>query len=198
MGYIFYFLIIASIIFGAINGTLSEVGNAVLSGAGTAVTLALSIIGIMAFWLGIMNIAQKSGLIAKITNLIRPITKWLFSDIPKDSKVMGDVAMSVSANVFGLTNAATPISIRVMKQLQKYNVNKASASNAMCMFLSMHTASFQLIPATVIAVLVATGYPNPTEIILPTLIVSTITFTSAILITKVLQKFWAKQKKGAK
>lgn len=193
MNYIFYFLIVLSVIFGAINGKLQDVVNAILSGAELSVKVAFSLIGIMAFWLGIMKIAEKSGIIDLITKLIKPIAKWLFNDIPSDNKAVGDIAMSFSANALGLTNAATPIGLKAMQELQEINKDKTSASNAMCMFLAMNTAGFQIIPTTVIAVLVGIGYKNPTEIIAPTLIVTGTAFISAILVAKILQKFWRAQ-----
>ena len=147
----------------------------------------------MAFWLGMMKIAEKCGLIALIAKLIKPITKKLFNEIPEDSPAIGDIAMAFAANAFGLSNAATPIGIKAMEELQKNNIDKTSASNAMCMFLAMSTAGFQLIPATVIAVLISIGYKNPTEIIAPTLLVTTIAFVSAILLAKVFQKYWKPQ-----
>ena len=103
------------------------------------------------------------------------------------------VAMNFSANAFGLTNAATPIGLKAMEELQKENIDKTSASNAMCMLLAMNTAGFQLIPATVLAVLIGIGYKNPTEIIAPTLLVTTIAFVSAIILAKIFQKFWSEQ-----
>lgn len=193
MNYIFYFLIVLSVIFGAINGKLQDVVNAILSGAELSVKVAFSLIGIMAFWLGIMKIAEKSGIIDLITKLIKPIAKWLFNDIPSDNKAVGDIAMSFSANALGLTNAATPIGLKAMQELQEINKDKTSASNAMCMFLAMNTAGFQIIPTTVIAVLVGIGYKNPTEIIAPTLIVTGTAFISAIFIAKILQRFWRAQ-----
>ena len=98
--------------------------------------------------------------------------------------------MSISANALGLTNAATPIGLKVMQELQEQNKNKETATDAMCMFLAMNTAGFQIIPATVIAILVAVGANNPTEIILPTLIVTTLSFISAIIIALILKKIW--------
>lgn len=193
MNYIFYFLIVISIVVGALNGRLSEVVNSILTGAELSVKVAFSLIGIMAFWLGMMKIAEKCGLIALIAKLIKPITKKLFNEIPEDSPAIGDIAMAFAANAFGLSNAATPIGIKAMEELQKNNIDKTSASNAMCMFLAMSTACFQLIPATVIAVLISIGYKNPTEIIAPTLLVTTIAFVSAILLAKVFQKYWKPQ-----
>ncbi len=187
MNYIFYFLIVFSIIVGAINGTLQNVVNSIMSGAELSVKIAISLIGIMAFWLGIMRIAQKSGLIAWISKILNPITKYLFNEIPQDSPAIGDIAMNFSANAFGLSNAATPFGIKAMEELQKINPQKNTASNSMCLFLGMNTAGFQLIPTTVLAVLVGIGYKNPTEIIAPTLLVTTIAFISAIIIAKIGQ-----------
>ena len=193
MNYIFYFLIVISIIAGAINGRLQDVVNAILSGAELSVKVAFSLIGIMAFWLGMMKIAEKCGLVELIAKIIKPITKRLFNEIPEESPAIGDIAMNFSANALGLSNAATPMGLKAMEELQKHNTDKKSASNAMCMLLAMNTAGFQLIPATVIAVLIGIGYKNPTEIIAPTLLVTSIAFVSAIILAKVFEKFWAKQ-----
>lgn len=196
MNYIFYFLIVISIVFGAINGKLPDVVNAILAGAELSVKVAFSLIGIMAFWLGMMKIAEKCDLIKVISKLIKPITKRLFNEIPEDSPAVGDIAMSFTANAFGLTNAATPIGIKAMEEMQKHNEDKSSASNSMCTFLAMNTAGFQLIPATVIAVLIGIGYKNPTEIIAPTLLVTTIAFISALILAKIFQKYWKPQKEN--
>lgn len=193
MNYIFYFLIVSSIIFGVINHRTQDVVNAILSGADLSVKIAFSLIGIMAFWLGIMRIAEKSGLIKILAKLINPITKRLFNELPEDNPAVGNIALSFSANALGLTNAATPIGLRVMEELQAQNKDKKSASNSMCLFLAMNTAGFQIIPATVIAILVAVGSKNPTEIILPTMIVTSTAFISAIIVAKILQKLWTPQ-----
>ena len=193
MNYIFYFLIVISIIFGAINGRLTDVVNSILTGAELSVKVAFSLIGIMAFWLGMMKIAEECGLIKIIAKIIKPVTKRLFDEIPEESPAIGDIAMNFAANAFGLTNAATPIGLKAMEELQKENIDKTSASNAMCMLLAMNTAGFQLIPATVLAVLIGIGYKNPTEIIAPTLLVTTIAFVSAIILAKVFQRFWTIQ-----
>ena len=193
MNYIFFILIVGSIIIGAINGKLQDVVNAVMSGAELSVKVAFSLIGIMAFWLGMMKIAQKAGIIDWISKVLKPIAKLLFNEIPPDSPATGDIAMNFSANAFGLSNAATPFGIKAMEELQKVNKDKTSASNAMCMFLGMNTAGFQLIPTTVLAVLVGIGYENPTEIIAPTLLVTLIAFISAIILSKIFQKLWKPQ-----
>ena len=193
MNYIFYFLIVASIIIGAINGKLQDVVNSIMDGAELSVKIAFSLIGIMAFWLGMMRIAEKSGIIKFISKLLQPITKFLFNELPENSPAIGDIAMNFTANAFGLANAATPFGIRAMEELQKENKEKKQASNSMCLFLGMNPAGFQLIPTTVLAVLVGIGYKNPIEIIAPTLIVTSIAFVSAILIAKIFQGLTAKK-----
>lgn len=192
MNYIFFLLIFVSLIAGIVNHRLNDVVNAMLTSCNTAVEIALSLIGIMAFWLGIMRIAEKSGLVQLISKLLYPITRFLFKDIKKDSPTTGDITMSIAANALGLTNAATPIGLKVMKELQEDNPNKDKATDSMCMFLGMNTAGFQIIPATVIAILVGVGAKNPTEIILPTLIVTTLSFLTAIVAAIILRKVWRK------
>ena len=190
MNYIFFALIAISIIIGIFNNTLNDVVNAMLSACNTAVKISFSLIGIMAFWLGIMRIAEKSGLVQILSKLLNPIAKILFKEIKKDSPVIGDITMSVAANALGLTNAATPIGLKVMQELQAENPKKETATDSMCMFLGMNTAGFQIIPATVIAVLVGVGAKNPSEIILPTLVITTLSFLVAIVTASILRRFW--------
>lgn len=188
MNYIWFAIILISIVSAAVTGRIEAVVNAVLTGAQKSIEIALYLAGIMAFWLGIMKIAEKSGLVEQIAKLITPIAKLLFPDLPKDSPVTGDIAMNLTANAFGLSNAATPIGIKAMNELQKLNKDKDSASNDMCTLLAMNTAGFQLVPTTVIAILAACGSKNPTEIVFPTLIVTSIAFTFAIIVVKVLER----------
>lgn len=194
MNYIWYFLIVISIIFGAINGTLNEVANAIFSGTQLAVKIILTLLGIMTFWLGIMKIAEKSGIVEFLSKLLNPIAKLIFPEIPKDSPIIGDVAMNFSANALGLANAATPIGIKALEGMQELNKDKESASDPMCTLLAMNTAGFQLIPATVIAILAASGSTNPTEIIVPTLLVTSTAFISAIIIAKIFKRIFPPQK----
>lgn len=190
MNYIFFTLIIVSFIAGFMNGTLSDVLTAMFTGCETAVKIAISLIGVMAFWLGIMRIAEKSGIVNYLSKLLYPLVKPLFKDVKPNSPVIGDITMSLGANALGLTNAATPIGLKVMKELQEENDNKETATDSMCMFLGMNTAGFQIIPATVIAVLAGLGAKNPMDIVLPTLIVTTIAFITAIITALILRKIW--------
>lgn len=193
MNYIWYFLIVISIIFGAINGTLDDVAKAIFTGTELSVKIILTLLGIMTFWLGIMKIAEKSGIVEFISKLLKPIARLIFPQIPKNSPIIGDVAMNFSANALGLANAATPMGIKAMEGMQAINEDKESASDSMCTLLAMNTAGFQLIPATVIAILAANGAENPTEIIVPTLIVTSVAFISAIIIAKLFQKVFPPQ-----
>ena len=195
MNYIWYFLIVISIVFGAINGTLAEVAKAIFTGTELAVKIVLTLLGIMTFWLGIMKIAEKSGIVEWLSKLLNPIAQKIFPEIPKDSPIIGDIAMNFSANALGLANAATPIGIKAIEGMQKLNKDKESASDPMCTLLAMNTAGFQLIPATVIAILAANGCENPTEIIAPTLIVTSTAFNFAILIAKLLKRVFPPQQK---
>ncbi len=194
MNYIWYLIILVSIICAAATNNLQGLLNGIIDGAQKSVEVALYLAGIMAFWLGIMKIAEKSGLITLIASFLTPIAKLLFPQIPKNNPAIGDIAMNFTANAFGLSNAATPIGIKAMEELQKLNEEKTSASNSMCTLLAMNTAGFQLVPATVIAVLAAFGAKNPSVIILPALIVTTIAFISALVIVKVLEKLSPPQK----
>jgi len=195
MNYIWLGIILISFIFGALTGRLNDVVNAIFSGAKSAIEVVLVLLGIMTFWLGIMKIAEKSGIVTFISKLLQPIAKLLFPEIPKNDRVIGDIAMNFSANALGLSNAATPMGLKAMERLQELNIDKNSASNSMCMLLSMNTAGFQLIPATVIAILAANGAKNPTEIIIPTLIVTSCAFVCAITAARICAKFCKPQEK---
>ena len=193
MNLIWSFLIIISFVVGAVNGKLQDVVNAILTGAETSISVAIGICGIMVFWLGIMKIAEKSGIAENIAKLLKPVAKFLFKEASDNENAVSNIAMNFSANALGLANAATPMGIKAMEELQKINKDKASASDSMCMLLAMNTAGFQLIPATVIAVLVSAGSKNPTEIIIPTLIVTCFAFVTAIITAKIMQKIFPPQ-----
>ena len=190
MNIIWTFLIIISIVFGFINGTTNEVVNAFLNSLQTSVKVAFSLIGIMAFWLGIMNIAKKSGLIEAFSKLISPLIRLIFKEIPKDNEATTSIALNFTANALGLSNAATPFGIKAMEDMQKINPEKEKATNSMCTFLGMNTAGFQLIPTSTLAILTAARATNPTEIIVPAIITTTIAFISAIILSKIFERMF--------
>ncbi len=187
-GYIWLFFIISAVIIGGATGNIAAVGQAAIDSARLAVEIVISLIGIMALWLGIMKLAEASGLIELIAKLIKPITKKLFPDVPPEHPAIGNIAMNVSANSLGVTNAATPIGIKAMKELQSLNKNKNTATNAMCTFLAINTAGVQLVPASIIAVLAAAGAKNPMVIIGPTILATGIALITAIIAVKLLER----------
>lgn len=190
MNYIFVFLILISIITAIYTGKIEEVTNELLNATQRAVQVSIGLIGIMAFWLGIAKIAQKSGLINLISKLISPILKLIFNELPKNSPAFSNIALNITANALGLSNAATPFGIKAMKDIKKEENKNDVATNSMCIFLAMNTAVFQIVPATVLAILIAAGAKNPTEIILPTFIVTLSSFIFAIIVAKILAKIW--------
>lgn len=187
------FLILISVAVGAANGRLTELVNAVFAACKTAVDISIYLIGIMAFWLGMVKIAEKAGLVNALAKLVAPIARFIFPSVSKDGEAMGLITLNFSANALGLSNAATPFGIKAMEELQKENQDKESASDSMCMLLAMNTAGFQLVPATVLAVLAANGYKNPAEIIVPTMVVTLIAFVSAILAARLFAFLYSKQ-----
>ncbi len=156
--------------------------------AKTAVELAIGLIGIMALWLGVMKVAEASGLVAKLASVMRPVTTRLFPDVPPDHPAMGAMVMNISANMLGLSNAATPLGLKAMEELNKLSKKAGTATDAMCTFLVINTSSVQLIPATVIALRAAAGSSNPTEILGPVVVATTVNTTVGIIVVKLLSR----------
>ncbi|NOZ11491.1 MAG: nucleoside recognition protein [Gammaproteobacteria bacterium] len=146
-----------------------------------AVKLAIGLAGIMALWLGLMQIAEKSGLILVFVKLLRPLLRWLFPDIPKDHPALGSISLNLAANVLGLGNAATPLGIKAMQQLQSLNTQKDQASNAMCMFLALNTSSVQLLPPVTLIALMGT---QVSELIIPIILATTASTLVAVTAAK--------------
>lgn len=169
--------------------TLAKVTNeGIVGSAKTAVTLAIGLIGIMALWLGVMKIAEQAGLIARLALALKPITSRLFPDVPADHPAMGAMIMNISANMLGLANAATPLGLKAMEELNKLNKKLGTATDAMCTFLVINTSNVQLIPATVIAIRAASGSVSPTEIIGPAIVATAISTIVGVTVVKLLAK----------
>lgn len=181
-------LLISGFVVGGITGNIEEVTNAAIDSGKMAVELALGLIGVMGLWLGIMKVAEDSGLIRSISKLLKPIMVLLFPEIPPEHPAMGAMIMNISANVLGLGNAATPFGLKAMKELQKLNSKKDTASNSMITFLAINTSSVTLIPATTIGILSAAGAKNPTEIIGATIMATSISTIVAIIAAKTIGK----------
>jgi spore maturation protein SpmA len=168
---------------------MKEVTNSAIEYAANGVKIALGLIGIMALWLGIMKIAEESGLVKIIAKGVRPITKFLFPDVPQDHPAIGSMIMNISANMLGLGNAATPFGLKAMQELDSINPEKGTATNAMCTFLAINTAGFTLIPATAIAVRAAAGSSDPAIIIGTSFFGASSATLMGILSAKILEKF---------
>ena len=181
---IWFVLIIAGIITAGINGNIQAVNHAAFEGAKTGVTISFGLISILVFWLGIMKIAEEAGVLRMISRLLNPVAKWLFPDIPKDHPAMGYIVSNMTANIFGLGNAATPMGIKAMQELQKLNTNKEKATKSMATFLALNTSSITIIPTMVISIRMTYGSANPTEIVGTTIIATTISTISAIMLDR--------------
>lgn len=188
LNWIWLALVVLAVAIGGWNNRLGDVTSGAFDGAKTAVTIALGLIGIMALWLGVMRLAERAGLVQRIARALRPIMRRLFPDVPPEHPAMGSMLMNMAANMLGLGNAATPLGLRAMRDLEQLNPRPGVASNAMCTFLAINTASVQLIPATAIALLAAAGSARPTAIVgtalLATLCAATVAITSAKLLEK--------------
>ncbi|MGE5703484.1 MAG: nucleoside recognition domain-containing protein [Clostridia bacterium] len=165
-------LIIVSIVVAAVNGRMEIISQSVFEGAKSGVTVCFGLLSILAFWMGIMRIAEKAGLLELVAKLMSPLVHRLFPDVPKGHPAIGYILSNMSANLLGLGNAATPFGIKAMEELQKLNPNKQHASPAMCTLLAINTASITLIPTTMIAIRFQFGSANAVEIVGTTLIAS--------------------------
>ncbi|MBI9070010.1 MAG: spore maturation protein [Melioribacteraceae bacterium] len=170
---------------------MKAVTNSALDYAGTAVEIALGLIGIMALWLGIMKVAEEAGLIKKLAKAVRPLTRFLFPDVPPDHPAIGSMIMNMSANMLGLGNAATPFGLKAMEELESLNKHKGTATNAMCTFLAVNTAGLTMIPATAIAIRSAAGSSDPAIIIGTSAFGAICATTVGLTASKVLEKFTA-------
>ncbi|MBR2472197.1 MAG: spore maturation protein [Clostridia bacterium] len=181
-GYIWVGMIIFSLIVGLFSGNAETVALAAAEGAQSGVTMTLELLGIIAFWNGIMKIAEEGGIINILSKVIKPIYKCFFKTIPIDEKAGKNILMNITANILGLGNAATPFGIKAMQEIGK--TAGGIATNEMIMFLVFNTASIQLIPTTVISMRAASGSGAPSEIIIPVWIVSVTALTVGIITAK--------------
>ena len=188
INYIWCGMIIIGIIVGALIGNIEAVSTAAIEWAETAVELSLGLIGVMALWLGLMKIAEEAGIVRGMGLLVKPIMVKLFPEVPADHPAMGSIVANMAANFFGLGNAATPLGIKAMQELQDLNENKDEASNAMVMFLAINTSSVTLISSSTIAYRSAAGAANPADIIAPTIVATVVSTTVAIVACKLLEK----------
>jgi len=188
LNYIWLGLMVIAILVGGLTGRMDAVTKAAFESAKTAVEIALGLIGVMTLWLGIMKIAEEAGLVRVLARLIQPVARRLFPEVPSAHPAIGAMLLNISANWLGLSNAATPLGLKAMEELQSLNPTQDTATNAMVMFLALNTASITLIPATIIAVRVTLGSANPVEIVFPTIFASTCATLVAVISAKLLEK----------
>ncbi|HEV2966305.1 MAG TPA: nucleoside recognition domain-containing protein [Chthoniobacterales bacterium] len=188
LNYIWLALVLLAVAIGGWNDRLKDVTSGALDGAKTAVTIALGLWGIMALWLGVMRLAERAGLVQRIAYGLRPLMRRLFPEVPPDHPAMGSMLMNMAANMLGLGNAATPLGLRAMRDLETLNPRPGIASNAMCTFLAINTSSVQLIPATAIAILAAAGSTRPTAIVGTAFFATLCAATVAVLSAKFFER----------
>ena len=185
LNYIWFGMMFIGVVVGAFTGNIDAVTEAAIDMAKVAVNLAIGLIGIMALWLGVMKIAEESGLIRVIAKGLRPITIRLFPEIPEDHPAIGSIVLNMAANILGLGNAATPLGLKAMEELQELNPNKETATNAMCTFMAINTSSVQLIlPATVVALMGA----HSSQIFITTIVATGMSTIAAVIAVKFFEK----------
>jgi spore maturation protein A len=190
LNYIWFGLMAIALVVAAINGTADAVTKAAVDSASSAVQISIGLIGIMTLWLGIMRVAEAAGLISLVGRALSPMLRWLFPDVPQGHPAGGALVVALAANLLGLNNAATPLGIKAMEELQAINPDKDVASNAMVTFMAVTTSGVQLVPATMIGVLAAAGATNPTAIIAPTIGATFIGTVAAVVTARLLQPFY--------
>ena len=191
LNYIWLALILLAVLVSGFTGRIREMVEGGFKAAETAVTLALGLIGVMALWLGVMRLAEKAGLVQALARALRPVLRWLFPDVATEHPAMGAMVMNIAANMLGLSNAATPLGLRAMRDLESLNPHPGTATNAMCTFLAINTSSVQLIPVTAVAVMAASGSTNPSAIIGTAFLATICSTIAGVAAVKTLEKWRA-------
>jgi len=190
MNVLWLIMICVSIVFAIFTGHLEAFTKAIFDGAKSAVEVSLYLLGIVSVWLGITRILEDSGLIHRIAHLFRPLIRRLFKNIPGDHPSITAITLNVLANLFGLGNAATPLGIQAMQDLDALNGEKGTITPEMMTFIVINTASIQLIPFSVIGILAGYGHRNPAAIVLPVLIATTISTLTALLVLAAFRRIY--------
>ncbi len=190
----FFIIVLFSVILGTANGSMDKVSQAALTECTAAVTLAVSLCGTICFWSGIMNIAERSGLTAKLSALVSPLLGKLFSGIDRSGRAMNYIVLNLVSNLLGLANAATPLGIKAMEELKAEENAEESATDNMIIFTVMNTASLQLFPATVAAIRANNGSGAPLEILPCVWIVSVAALATALIVAKLLAALYRRKR----
>lgn len=188
INYIWFFMILSGVITAASKGQIQLVTEGVLKGSEQAVVVSLGLIGIVAFWSGVMKIAQDAGLMQNVARALGPLVRRLFPEVPKDHPAMGALLLAISANILGLGNACTPLGLKAMDHLQALNPHKERASDAMCTFMAITSSSLTVIPTTIIALRSTHGSASPTEIIGPIMFATACSTIVAIAADRLLRR----------
>ena len=183
-----FVIALGKLIFMGDTTVFPEIINSTFTQAKTAFEISLGLTGVLSLWMGIMKIGEKSGLIAALAKLLSPILCKIFPDVPKGHPAMGTMFMNFSANMLGIDNAATPIGLKAMEQLQELNPKKETASNPMIMFLVLNTSGLTLIPISVLLYRAEMGAANPTDVFIPILIATTVATLVGLLVTCIYQR----------
>ena len=194
MNYIFGGMIIIGIVVGALSGRMPDVSTAALNESARAIDLILTLAGNMCLWSGIMHLAEASGITRMLSMLFAPITHFLFRGLRRDGEAMGFITMNMAANLLGLGNAATPLGMAAMQAMEKEQRNPASATDDMCMFVTLNTASLQIIPTTTAMIRAAAGSLAPMEILPAVWVASMVSVVSGVVAVRLLSRFWREAK----
>ena len=176
---------------------LGKVTSAAIESANLAVKISFGLIGVMALWLGIMSVANEAGAIKVLARGVQPITKRLFPSIPSDHPAVGAMVMNIAANMLGLSNAATPLGLKAMDELDKINPKKGTASDDMITFLVINTSAITIVPATAIAIRASMGSVNPQKIVIPAIMAATMATIVGLTTVKLIQHFANRKAKKA-
>lgn len=186
LSYIWGIMILIGIVVAAFNGRISDVTTSAIKSAEEAIMLCVRMLGLVSMWTGLMKIAEKAGLIKKLSEKMRPVLKFLFPTLPKNSKAMQYISTNIIANMLGIGWAATPAGLKAMEELQKLNPDKSTASNEMCMFMIFNMSSLQIISVNLLSYRSQYNSANPGEIIGPGLIATLISTVAGIAAAKIL------------
>jgi len=189
MNTIWFFLISISVIFSIANGKLEEFTKAIFDAAKSAVEISLFLLGIIALWLGITKIIEDSGLIHRLSKFFKPLISRLFKNIPPDHPSITSITLNFLANIFGIGNAATPLGIKAMQDLQSLNKEPETITFEMMLFIVINTASIQIIPFTVIGILSDFGSQNPTAVVLPIILATVLSTIFAVTNLYIFRRF---------
>lgn len=184
---IWFFMIAFAIAFAATNGKMELLSKEIFISLKSSIELTLGLLGSMMLWCGVLKVAEKAGMVKKIGIIISPIIEFVFYDIPKRGEAVGAIVMNITSNMLGLGNAATPMGLKAIKELQKLNRNKNTATNAMCRFLVINSAPICIIPSTVISIRAALGSNNPGIIILPSILSSSVAIIVGVVCCRIFE-----------